>query len=116
MFLGVDIGTASSKAVLVDESGALLASAARSHETPSPQPGWFEHDADVVWWTEFRAMVHELLAAQPERSVDALAVSGIGPCALIADEAGQPLRAAILYGIDRRAEREIDELTDQLGA
>lgn len=116
MFLGVDIGTASSKGVLVDESGALLASAARSHETLSPQPGWFEHDADGVWWTEFRDLVRELLAAQPERGVDAVAVSGIGPCVLIADEAGQPLRAAILYGIDRRAEREIDELSDQLGA
>lgn len=116
MFLGVDIGTTSSKAVLVDESGALLATAARPHETASPHPGWFEHDADGVWWADFRALVSELLAAGPRQRVDAVSVSGIGPCALIADDAATPLRAAILYGIDRRAEREIEELTERLGA
>ena len=116
MFLGVDIGTASSKAVLVDETGQLIATAVRPHETATPHPGWFEHDADGVWWADFRALVREVLAARPGRPVDAVAPSGIGPCALIADGAGRPLRPAILYGIDRRAEREIDELTDRLGA
>lgn len=116
MFLGVDIGTTSSKAVLVDESGEILASAVRPHETPSPHPGWFEHDAEGLWWAEFRGLVRDLLARRPGQRVEAVAASGIGPCALVADGAGRPLRAAILYGIDRRAEREIGELTDELGA
>ena len=45
-----------------------------------------------------------------------MCVSGIGPCALIGDEAGRPLHPAILYGIDSRASAEIDELNDELGA
>src|SRR5207302_10599511 len=45
-----------------------------------------------------------------------ICVSGIGPCLLPADEAGTPLRPAILYGIDTRAEREIEELTERYGA
>ena len=116
MFLGVDIGTASSKGVLVDASGQLLASAARPHETQTPQPGWFEHDAEGLWWVEFRALVRDLLAARPGQRVEAVSTRGIGPCALVADGTGRPLRPAILYGIDRRAEHEIDELTDELGA
>jgi xylulokinase len=43
-------------------------------------------------------------------------VSGIGPVLLAADAAGLPLRPAILYGIDSRAEREIAELGRELGA
>lgn len=113
--LGIDIGTASSKAVLVDEKGTLLASATRGHETSSPHPGWFEHDAEGIWWSDLRTLANEILAAHPG-PVAAVSVSGIGPCALIADDSGRPLRPAILYGIDRRAEREIEELTDELGA
>jgi xylulokinase len=43
-------------------------------------------------------------------------VSGIGPCVVPVDAHGSPLRPAILYGIDTRAEREVAELTDILGA
>lgn len=117
MFLGVDIGTGSSKAVLVDEAGALLRSATRPHTTSTPLPGRFEHDAEETWWGDFSALTRELLAQAPAaEDVRAVCVSGIGPCALVTDARGRPLRPAILYGIDGRAEREIEELTDALGA
>jgi xylulokinase len=48
--------------------------------------------------------------------VAGLCVSGIGPCLLPADERGNPLRPAILYGIDTRASREIEDLTGTYGA
>jgi xylulokinase len=115
MFLGVDIGTASSKAVVVGADGTVLASATRPHAISSPRPGWFEHDPEGVWWDDFCALTREVIAALPGGRIETLSVSGIGPCALIADAAARPLRAAILYGIDRRAEREIDDLTEMLG-
>ena len=118
--LGVDIGTSSSKGVLVAADGTLLAQASRPHTVSSPHPGWFEHDADQVWWADFRDIVAELLAALADlpggpQPIDALAVSGIGPCLLPADAAGNPLRAAILYGVDTRATAQIAELTERLG-
>jgi xylulokinase len=116
MFLGVDIGTGSSKAVLVDADGALVATVARPHATASPRPGWFEHDPMGVWWEDLCVLVAEILGAAPSADLEAISVSGIGPCALIADAQGEPLGNAILYGIDRRAAREIDELTEALGA
>lgn len=114
MFLGVDIGTGSSKAVLVDEAGTLLASATRPHTTSSPLPGRFEHDAEQTWWGDFVALTRELHPGPAD--VQAVCVSGIGPCALVTDAAGTPLRPAILYGIDGRAEREIAELTEAIGS
>ncbi|MBA2768264.1 MAG: sugar kinase [Sporichthyaceae bacterium] len=116
MFLGVDIGTASSKAVAVAADGTLVASAIRPHLTTTPHPGWFEHDAEDVWWSDFRELTHEVLSTVPGHEVTCVGVSGIGPSTLLTDVGGQPLRAAILYGIDTRAEREIEELTETLGA
>lgn len=115
MFLGVDIGTASSKAVVVGADGIVRASARRLHSTSSPRPGWFEHDPEAVWWADFCALTRDVLSSFPGERIDAISVSGIGPCALLADATGSPLRPAILYGIDRRAELEIDELTESLG-
>ncbi|WP_031468323.1 FGGY-family carbohydrate kinase [Sciscionella sediminilitoris] len=115
LFLGIDIGTASSKGVLVDAAGRIRARASRPHETASPHPGWFEHDAETVWWQDFRALTTELLAEAAE-PVGAVGVSGIGPTLLPARADGTPLRPAILYGVDTRATAEIAELTEELGA
>ncbi|MGX1807287.1 FGGY-family carbohydrate kinase [Nocardia sp. NPDC055321] len=114
MLLGIDIGTSASKGVLADHRGRVVRRSERSHAVSMPRPGWVEHDADAVWWADFRSIARELTEDGPP--VDALAVSGIGPCLLPADEHGLPLRPAILYGVDTRAGIEIAELTDELGA
>ena len=115
LLLGVDIGTASSKGVLVRLDGAIVATAQRPHQLSLPRPGWAEHDAEAVWWADFVSIARELASGRDDRIV-AVGVSGIGPAVLPVDAAGRPLRPAILYGIDTRAAREIDELTERYGA
>lgn len=115
LLLGVDIGTSSSKGVLVRTDGTLLATATRPHDVSSPHPGWAEHDADTVWWADFVALTGELLA-QADEPVAAVGCSGIGPCVLPVDAAGRPTRPAILYGVDTRATREIAEQEARYGA
>src|SRR3954466_9717665 len=112
--LGVDIGTSSSKGVLVDTDGRVLRSATRSHEVSRPRPGWVEMDADV-WWQEFVALSRELLAPG-DADVVAVGVSGMGPCVLLTDAANAPLRPAILYGVDTRSTLQIARLTERFGA
>jgi xylulokinase len=114
LLLGVDIGTASSKGVLVHTDGTVVATATRAHEVSMPRPGWVEQDAQEVWWTDFTAISKELTAAARE-PVATVGVSGIGPCLLPVDSDDRPLRPAILYGVDTRATVEIDELTQALG-
>ncbi len=115
LLLGIDIGTSSSKGVLARPDGTVVAVATRPHELSLPRSGWAEHDAETVWWADFAEICAELLP-QAAAPIAAVCVSGIGPCLLPADAAGQPLRPAILYGIDTRATREIEELTAHYGA
>ena len=114
LVLGIDVGTSSSKGVLARPDGAVVATAERPHGLSLPRPGWAEHDAEGVWWADFRALCHELVG-RADGPIEAVCTSGIGPCLLPADAAGRPLRPAILYGIDTRATREIAELAERYG-
>ncbi len=116
LLMGVDIGTSYSKGVLTTLDGAIVARADRAHDVSMPHPGWAEHDADAVWWSDLCAITRELVTAAGSARVRALGVSGLGPSFLPLDEADRPLRPAILYGIDTRASLEIDELTERYGA
>lgn len=114
--LGIDIGTFEAKAVLARPGGAVVAEAVRAHRMDVPRPGHAEHDAEAVWWGGLVALCREVLAGRDAGAVACLAVSGIGPCVLAVDAAGDPLGPAILYGVDARAGAEIEEMTARLGA
>lgn len=115
LLLGIDIGTASSKAVLARPDGTVVARATRGHSTATPRPGCFEHDAEAVWWDDVVGLCRELLPTRKGR-VAAVGVSGIGPCVVPCDADDRPLRPAILYGVDTRAAVEEKELNELLGA
>lgn len=114
MFLGVDVGTGSSKGVLVDESGTVIREARRPHQTASPRPGWFEHDAETVWWDDVVALSRELLDGMAS-AVTGVCCSGIGPTVLVTDAADRPLRPAILYGIDTRCAAQAEAMNERIG-
>jgi xylulokinase len=114
-YLGVDIGTGSTKGSLVDADGTLLATVTRPHATSSPHPGHFEHDPDAVWWADVVAVTRALLTQVPAARVAGVAVSGIGPAVLLTDDDDVPLRPAILYGIDTRSEEQVDAAQERFG-
>jgi xylulokinase len=112
--IGVDIGTSSSKGVLVGLDGRLLGSAVTEHTVDRPGPGMFEMDGSV-WWDEFVALARRLLA-EHDVDVQAVGVSGMGPCVLLTGADDAPLRPAILYGVDTRSGAQIERLNDRYGA
>ncbi len=116
--LGIDIGTYESKGVLVDAEGRVLASAARPHELIVPRAGWAEHRAEQDWWSDLVWLCQKLLAESglEASEVKAVGASAIGPCMLPVDAEGAPLMNAVLYGVDTRAAREIEDLTARIGA
>jgi len=118
LLLGVDIGTYSSKGVLVTPDGQIVKTYIVPHNVAIPRPGHVEHDADAVWWNDFVEIVRHLLDGRPYTGSDvlALAVSAIGPCLLPLDAKGRPLRPGILYGVDTRAQAEIKALEARYGA
>ena len=116
--IGVDIGTGSSKGVLIEvTNGTVLAQSTIPHGVSLPYPGWVEQDAEKIWWGEFVQIVQELLQESGIARHDILGVgiSGIGPCVLPVDDTFNPLRPAILYGIDTRATAEIEQYLQNLG-
>ncbi len=129
--LGVDIGTSSTKGVLVAADGTIAASATRAHDVDRPHTGWVEMDARI-WWDEFVSIANELISALrqaqgpgaaqgpdaaqgPGVEITAVGVSGMGPCVLLADADDEPVRPAILYGVDTRCGAQIARMTDELG-
>lgn len=116
LLLGIDIGTASSKAVLATPDGEIVASATTPHDMQLPHPGWAEMDADQVWWGDVTLLTRQLVTEANRDAIAAVCVSGVGPCLLLCNDDLVPQRSAILYGIDMRATQEIVELTERLGA
>jgi xylulokinase len=116
-YLGIDIGTFESKGVVVDETGRIVAQAAQSHRMLVPQPGWAEHNPEEDWWGDFKRLSQELISASglSPASIRSVGVSAIGPCMLPVDHEGLPLMNGILYGVDTRAAKEIQTLTDEFG-
>eukprot|EP01057_Protomagalhaensia_wolfi_P000632 Protomagalhaensia_wolfi_Nauph_80__631@NODE_135_length_3494_cov_147_679884_g36_i1_p3_GENE_NODE_135_length_3494_cov_147_679884_g36_i1NODE_135_length_3494_cov_147_679884_g36_i1_p3_ORF_typecomplete_len111_score14_95FGGY_N/PF00370_21/1_5e19ROK/PF00480_20/4_5e06BcrAD_BadFG/PF01869_20/6_6e05FKBP_N/PF01346_18/0_14_NODE_135_length_3494_cov_147_679884_g36_i137333 len=69
--IGVDIGTQSTKAVLVGENGTIVTSASREYAPDTPRPNWAEQDAEV-WQKAFEQAVAEVAVLAPN-SVKAVA-------------------------------------------
>ncbi len=117
LLLGIDVGTYSSKAVLTQSNGRILRTETIAHGISTPQSGHVEQDADAVWWNDVIILCQKIFADDlySANDVAALAVSAIGPCLLPLCVEGKPLRPAILYGVDTRAEHEIIELNTQIG-
>lgn len=117
-YLGIDVGTGTTKAALVDASCAVVHSATVAHELDSPHPGWLECDAESVIWGDFVRLCHEVLA---ETGIGPSEIAGVGlscmGCDCIAvDAEGAAIAPAILYGVDSRATKEIAQLNQRYGA
>lgn len=118
LLMGIDVGTFSSKGVLCTAAGEILAQHQIEHGLSIPRPGWAEHDADGVWWSDVCAISRALLhiVRVTGQDVAALAVSALGADLVSLDAQGRALRPAILYGIDTRSNREVADLNERFGA
>ncbi|GAA0569467.1 xylulokinase [Craurococcus roseus] len=110
MFLGLDFGTSSVKALLVDGEQRVLADAAEALDVSRPRPGWSEQDPEA-WWRAMLAAVDALKAARPRElaAVRGIGLSGQMHGAVLLDRSGAVLRPCILWN-DTRATDECREL------
>ena len=115
--MGIDIGTYESKGVITDSSGTVIVYQSCPHTMESPKPGYAEHDAEMIWWGDFCTLSNGLISQSGINPADIHAVgcSTIAPCCLPVDEDCNPLRKAILYGVDVRSGEEIAYLEELFG-
>ena len=110
-YLGLDVGTSSVKALLVDESQHTLGEAGAALDVSRPQPLWSEQNPDD-WKEAVEAAVQTLRRRAPEAfaALAGVGLSGQQHGATFLDGAGRPIRPAILWN-DGRAFAECEELT-----
>jgi xylulokinase len=101
MFLGIDLGTSSVKAVLVDDAGALVDECAAPLMVSRPHPLWSEQDPDA-WWNATVAAVGGL-AAERRARVRGVGLSGQMHGAVLLDATQRTIRPAILWNDGRSA-------------
>ena len=130
--LALDQGTTSSRAMLFDHSGAVVALEQAEFTQIFPQPGWVEHDAQEIWQSQLkiaqkclkntlhrpqdqskRALSAPDLAANSSSLVAAIGVTNQRETTVLWDrQTSQPLANAIVWQ-DRRTAGRCDELRDQ---
>ena len=71
--LALDQGTSSSRSIVFDAAGRIVAMAQREFRQIYPQPGWVEHDPKEIWDTQL-ATAHEALAKAGMRRGDIAAI------------------------------------------
>jgi xylulokinase len=110
VYLGIDIGTSGVKAVLVNEAGAIVATAARELALSHPAPLWSEQEPDA-WVDAAVGAVDDLASVHPREiaQVRGIGLSGQMHGATLLGEDGRPLRPAILWN-DGRSHAECKEL------
>ena len=112
-FLGIDVGTSGVKAIVVDESGDVIASATIPLALSTPQPGWAEQDPDA-WWTASIAAIRSVLASRSDVDVVAIGISGQMHSSVFLDGQGDVIRPALLW-CDGRTTAECREITESVG-
>ena len=114
-FLGIDVSTTGSKALLIDAAGSVMAVASSPHTLSTPRPLWSEQDP-AEWW---QATINSIRAVLKQTSLDEEAIKAIGLTGqrhglVVLDKAGEVLRPAILWN-DQRTQAQCDEIHRRFG-
>ena len=114
--LGIDIGTSGTKTLLVDDNGAVLASAGYEYPLSTPRPGWAEQDP-ADWWDATRATVRSVLnqSGISADSIRGVGLSGQMHGSVFLDAQNRVLRPALLW-CDQRTASQCDWITQTVGA
>jgi glycerol kinase len=109
--LALDQGTTSSRSLLFDARGRIVAQAQREFTQHFPQPGWVEHDAVEIWESQRDTLIEVLrLARVTPRDIAAVGITNQRETTVLWDRAtGVPLAPAIVWQ-DRRTAPACEQL------
>ena len=108
MFLALDQGTSSSRALVWDEGGRALASAQRSVESNFPRPGWVEQSPHDIWETQLDA-ARDVVGQVGVENIRAVAIANQRETALLWErETLDPIGPAIVWQCRRTADAALE--------
>ena len=109
--LAIDQGTTSSRAILFDHAGRIVAVDQKEHAQILPRAGWVEHDATEIWRNVRSVVAGVLSAAEVNRhEIAAVGITNQRESAVVWDRAtGEPVHNVIVWQ-DTRTQRICDRL------
>ena len=109
--LALDQGTTSSRAIIFDRAGEVIAVAQKPFEQIFPKPGWVEHDPSEIWYTQSSVAAEAVAKADlTGENIAARGMKNQRETVVIWDrETGMPVYNAIVWQ-DRRTAQYCDEL------
>ena len=109
--LAMDQGTTSSRAIIFDKAGKVVAIAQKEFKQIFPQSGWVEHDANEIWSTQIGVAAEAITKANLSvHQIAAIGITNQRETTVIWDRnTGQPIYNAIVWQ-DRRTADFCDEL------
>jgi len=114
-FLGLDVGTGGSRAVAIDATGRINASATVDHVPfASPQTGWAEQDPRD-WWRASTLAIREVLSKEKTEEIGAVGLSGQMHGLVLLDKKDEVLRPSLIW-CDQRTDSQCGSLTKEIGA
>jgi len=114
-YLGIDVGTSGTKALVMTPTGKVLATATGEHTLSTPRPGWSEQDPDQWWAATVKAARKAVRAAKINgRQVAGIGLSGQMHGLVLTDAAGKCLRPAIIWN-DQRTAEQAAQIEDAVG-
>ncbi len=111
MFLGLDLGTGSVKALVLDEGGEVHGEGSAPCRVGAPSPGWAESDPHD-WWAAAAEAARSAIGLQGEE-IEAVGLSGQMHGVVLADNTGRPVRPAVTWA-DTRSREQL-EAYERLG-
>lgn len=112
-YIGIDVSTTASKALVIDEQGTVVASSSHPHALSTPRPLWSEQDPDD-WWRATSQALRDVLQVVPADQIAAVGLTGQMHGLTTMDAEGRPLRPAILWN-DQRSGPQCEAITQQVG-
>lgn len=112
--LSLDQGTTSSRAIIFDKEGRIVALAQKEFKQYYPQSGWVEHDAQEIWSSQLSVATEAVAkAGLKASSIAAIGITNQRETTIIWDKStGRPIHPAIVWQ-DRRTAKYCDELKEQ---
>lgn len=113
--MGVDIGTSSTKTIVIRPDGTILGLAAQEYAVETPRPGWAEQNPETWLGAALDTMRRALVAADiPAAQVQAIGLSGQMHGTVCLDRHGHVLRPAIIWA-DQRSAAQVAEVESYIG-
>ncbi len=105
-FMGLDISTTSAKAIIIDETGKVMAIGSSAQPISQPKPLWSEQNPQD-WWDGMLASIREALNESDLTGDDISAIGLTGQMhgLVMLDEQGEVLRPSILWN-DQRTQKQ----------